>query len=265
MNGDDWLDALGRAARRQKQEKGEDEARWERLAEGKLSADEDAELRRLAAEDPEVAAKYEAYRPLGDDVKERIAARIGEALPAPEAKVAVLPRRSRAGVAFVAALAMAAGALVWMHRTADPGAMASLDDALPSYEMTVSGDRTTRAAGDAPAEAIVELHADSQVNLVLRPAKAIAGDIGVRGFLVQGGTAKAWAPPVQISKDGAVRISGAAGDIFGGPGEWDVALGVGRPSDLPDDPSIVAAEVAGAHHEHAFRLLVRKVRVVGAP
>lgn len=258
---DDWLDALGRAARGQTLERGEDEARWERLAEGTLSPEEDAELRRLAAEDPAAAEKYEAYRPLGDEVKERIAARIGEALPSPsEKKIVTLPGRKGAGLAFVAALAIAAGALLWV----DPP-RGSLDEALPPYALTVSGDRTTRGAGDAPADAVVELHADSRIEMVLRPAKAVTGEVGARGFLMQGGAAKAWAPPVQISNDGAVRITGGAGDLFGGPGEWEVVWAVGRPSDLPSDATDVAAEASGARRTHSWKLLTRKVRIVEAP
>ena len=258
---DDWLDALGRAARGQTQERGGDEARWERLAEGTLSPEEDAELRRLAAEDPAAAEKYEAYRPLGDDVKERIVARIAEALPpAPQKKIVALPRRKGAGVAFVAALAIAAGALLWVRPP-----LGSVDEALPSYALTVSGDRTTRAAGDAPAEGVVELHTDSRVDLVLRPAKAVTGEVGARAFLVQGGAAKAWAPPLQISNDGAVRITGGAGELFGGPGEWQVVLAVGRPRDLPSDATDVAAEANGARRTHSWKLLTRRVKIVEGP
>jgi hypothetical protein len=43
--------------------------RWRKLAEGTLSAEDEAALRELARASPEARRLYETYRPLGDDFR----------------------------------------------------------------------------------------------------------------------------------------------------------------------------------------------------
>ncbi len=73
MNKDSILSELGALARQE----GEAESplldeRWDRLAAGTLTAEEDAELRALAASSDEAREAYEAFRPLGADFQARV-------------------------------------------------------------------------------------------------------------------------------------------------------------------------------------------------
>ena len=64
---------LGHLAREESEaEKRRLDERWDRLAAGTLSAEEEAELRALAAASPEAARAYEAFRPLGADFQARV-------------------------------------------------------------------------------------------------------------------------------------------------------------------------------------------------
>ena len=76
--------------------------RWDRLAAGTLTADEEAELKALAESSPEAREAYEAFRPLGADFQARVvsaikAERADETPSAPtEPRPRVLPfRRAR--------------------------------------------------------------------------------------------------------------------------------------------------------------------------
>src|SRR5947199_10745972 len=73
MNMDDrLLKDLGDLARREDEdERARLDERWDRLAAGTLTAEEDAELKALAASSPEARETYEAFRPLGADFQAR--------------------------------------------------------------------------------------------------------------------------------------------------------------------------------------------------
>src|SRR5690349_2865096 len=73
MTEDELLKELGDLARREQEaELAFLDERWDRLAAGTLSAEEDAELRALAASSPEIGEVYEAFRPLGADFQARV-------------------------------------------------------------------------------------------------------------------------------------------------------------------------------------------------
>src|ERR1700704_3282793 len=62
--------------------------RWDHLAAGTLTAEEEAELKALAESSPEDRETYEAFRPLGADFQ----ARVVSAINAERAKPAEAPR-----------------------------------------------------------------------------------------------------------------------------------------------------------------------------
>jgi hypothetical protein len=256
MEADDLLGQLGRHVR-------DDDASvdpiWERLARGELSAREDEELRARAAADPEIAALYEAYRPLSSDVTARLAERATAALSTPgraPERGRVLPWR-RVVLAVAAPLAAAAALVLVLHRPVEPPA-----SPLPAYALAVTGgDRATRSS-EASAQDAIDLHAGSHLEIVLRPSTAVDGSIAVKAFLVQGDLARPWPVPMDRSSDGAVRVSGTAGALMGVPaGSWDLVFVVGRDG-MVVDPAEVTRAVKGAAGAHPWQLLERHVRLL---
>lgn len=94
--------------------------------------------------------------------------------------------------------------------------------------------------------------------MVIEPTGQVTGAIGVRGFLVQGDSVRPWDPPVEVVRGGTVRVEGPVERLFAGvpPGEWDVALAVGRPETLPT----AAVDVLRAHGTDAGAAAWRLVR-----
>src|ERR1700722_4539121 len=80
MNSDPLLRSLARVAGEDAMLENENN-RWEALARGELSVEEETEMKRQALADPTVAALYEAFRPLTSDTKARIAERLAEEGP----------------------------------------------------------------------------------------------------------------------------------------------------------------------------------------
>jgi hypothetical protein len=267
---DPILADLARIARDEAAARAED-PRWERLARGELSAADEAEIRRQAAGDPEIAALYEAFRPLSDETKGRIADRVlaAEASRHGHGTARVVPFRPLRRAAIVAIpLALAAAVALWVARPpTDTGAVASADAPLPEYALGVTGgDRATRS-GDAPhGNGAIELRRESRLELVLRPSKPITGAVAARGFLVQGADARAWNPAMEVSGDGAIRAAGPAGAFLGVPaGAWDVVLVVGRAGGLPSDPQLVVKAMADRAGQPPWQTFVTHVRLVDGP
>src|SRR5215218_8487003 len=79
MSEDRLLRELGHLA---KEEEGAEKARlderWDRLAAGTLTADEEAELRALAETSPEAGDAWEAFRPLGPEFQARVVEKIAK-------------------------------------------------------------------------------------------------------------------------------------------------------------------------------------------
>ncbi len=220
MKDDDLLKALGAAAR-------EDDAKTRR------------ELEEIAAGDEDAA------RPLDDAARGRIAARLAEATgtksvttaksakttkPDPPPNVILLRRAAW----IVAPLAMAAAVLLWISR---PGVIT----ALPEYELAlVGGDQTTRATPAQLRGDTLRVHTGARVQISARPATMPDGEIAARAFLIEGGAARVWDVPIEISPEGAARIAGDAGAIFPAQsGDWDVVIALGHPGSLPTAPMVV--------------------------
>jgi hypothetical protein len=261
MNSDDLLGALGRVAR---EEAEAEDPRWERLARGELTAAEEAELRKQAETDPEIAMRYEAYRPLDREARERIVARLSGAGGGGR----VVPIRAWRRIAAVALpLAAAAAVVIWVERRGtEPPTLAS-NDVVPAYSLAATGGDRPARSGDTPAAGgPLDLHRESRLEIVLRPATAAPDGVAVRTFLVKDGAARPWSPAVQRSGDGALRVAGAAGALLGVPaGTWDLAFAVGREATLPSDPGAVAAAVANPGAPRAWQLLVQRVHLVDEP
>jgi hypothetical protein len=256
-------DLLGDLARAEREEQASADPRWEKLARGELSPSEVAKIRAEAEQDPEVALLFEAYRPLSDATKAQIAERVlPRGVKSSATGARVLPWRRAAWVALP--LAAAAGLAVWIGRSS-PEPVAMTTAGAPDYVLSVTGgDRAQRS--NAPRGAgLVELQGDSKLELVVRPSAPVSGPVTVRAFLVQGGVARAWAPRMDHSSDGVVRVTGTAAELLGGaPGTWDVAFAVGPADSVPADPAVIAAALGADAASRPYQLLVTRVRVVDA-
>lgn len=265
---EDLLQELGRAGR-----EGLDvpaDRRWDALSAGELSEEDAAALEALAKLSEEGREAYEAFRPIDEAARARMAESAlaaagvavkpeGERAPSKDAratsepandagaKAEVIPLRARRrGIAMAVAAALAAAA-AWA--VVGPGAT----PALPGYSMKVSGEHDQRAA-PAPAGDVARLGPGARLTLVLRPDRAVSGPVAVRGFVSRGAGWEPWRVPAQVAPDGAVRIAGAREELFPGAtsGHLMIAVAVGRAEALPTDP-----DAAG----HGVRVLRARVEL----
>lgn len=255
---EDLLHELGRAGR-----EGLDvsaDRRWDALSAGELSEEDAAALEALAKGSEEGRAAYEAFRPIDEAARAKMAAaalaeagvtvkREGESAPAKDgpahdtpandahAKAAVTPLRSRLGLVGAVAAALAAAA-AWA--VVGPGAAPGL----PAYSMKMTGEREQRA-DPPPAGDVARLGPGARLTLVLRPDRAVKEPIAARGFVSRGAGWEPWRVPMQIAPDGAVRIAGAREELFPGAaaGTLTIAVAVGRAADLPADPDAASRSV----------------------
>jgi len=239
MSDDDlWLRELAQVNREQQAEEqtGLDE-RWDRLASGDLSQEEEAELRALAATSAEAREAYEAFRPLGPEFQASVVQAIqkqgfapqAEAAPVkPPARLLPFPRRT---VQFAGWSAVAAAAAAMVMLLVRP-------PALPVYSVTaLTGVRTMR--GEEPDPAKVPVFVPGPFHVVLTPAVGFSGKgLEAQCFLLRGQDCRPL--PVQTLIDeakGGVKIDGSvAPDIP--PGTWTLWAVVGRQGKLPDPSAL---------------------------
>ncbi|WP_437680884.1 hypothetical protein [Sorangium sp. So ce131] len=295
MTDDELLKALGRAAR---EEDRASDPRWSARAQGTLAPGDRDALEAQAQRSAEDQGAWEASRPLDSEARSRIADRILAGLEADagergaettgspsraqgtsaagEGRVIPLPaKRGRAPwMIAAAALAAAAAALVFVRLSpegdgdrprgllGDPGALALLP--VPAYSVEVAGgeleQRTTNHGAGAPG--IARLGPGSRLEIALRPTTRVEGPVAVRGFLIQGGTARPWDVRADVSEQGAARIEGDTETLFRGvpAGEWEIALAIGRPEALPSEPAdVLRAQQQEAPRASALRLIRLKV------
>jgi hypothetical protein len=250
---DQTLRALGRRARQQL------EARtraWEAVAHGERGEEEVAAERLAAGDAPEVVASARAiFRPLDDaehaalveGLLVRHAAAHGSGSPA----MVVEPAANDSGRrGWVAALAVAAAvALAWWLVPGDPGSPTSPDApvvahaSIPAYASleTEGGLAAFRSRPAADAGAVHRYRADTKIEWRVRPEVAVDGAIGARLFAFGRGVAEQLPAEelVEVSAAGAVRVAGRFGALGLSPGAWTVAIVVGRPAALPNDPALV--------------------------
>lgn len=218
MNDEELL--AGVAAKAREEEEDPKLAVLDRLARGEPVRDEE-----LAGIDPQVVAMF---RPLSNEAESRIADRI-----APK-KSNVRRVDFRKYVPLVAAAAAVLLFFVWpRHRDAQ----------LPGYTFELSGNVAEVRAGDPQVvEARATVNKDGTLDIVLRPKEKVEGPIAVRCTLVRDGKPRAWTPPVQISKEGSVRISGAVKELFPDvTAPWDVLVAIGPESALPAAGTLFSA------------------------
>jgi hypothetical protein len=249
MTDDELAKALGSAARR---DPDRDRAeRWERYAAGELDADARAALAAQADADGDVDA-IDALRPLDAAIVAKVEARI-----AGRARGRVVSLEARR--AFTVAAALLTFAAAFGTFVARPRARG---DALPSYALEVEGGDVASRGSAGPAATSRVVTPASSIEIVLRPAARVSGDVDVVGAIEVAGGVRAWSPPWTVASSGAVRIAGAASTLIPGvDGDVTLVVAVGRPAALPRDAASIAALASAAD-----RTVVRvSLRVRAAP
>ena len=256
MSEDDLLRKLGQVAR---EEAGETrpplDERWDRLTAGTLSAEEEAELRRLAASSEDARAAYEAFRPLDEAFHARIVAAI-----AAQASEAGTEARSRSQ--SEAQAAQPRGKLLpfrpAVRRLAAWGATATAAAAtlaalllrvppLPVYAMELSGgSRITRGE----SAGVPELAPGDRFQAILRPDTAVprAKSLRTRAFLLRGEEVRQVEVDSELDANGSVRVTGTL-DPSLPAGSWTLWLVVGRRGALPDPADLRSLTAARAERQ----------------
>ena len=197
--------------------------------------------------------------PFDGAAEERIAAKILGKSEARPTAVVIRPPRARWLYAAAPLAAAAAAVLFVATRGSSPGAP-------PAYELSVVSVNDTRDPA-SPKQSATELSVDpdGELDLVVRPVAPVK-DARARAFLVRSGDVKPWLVPLQISEEGAVRISGMTRLLFPSTVEpYDVVIVVAVGDALPSEP--VAAKLAagpGAGTTNV-RIIRAHVRFFAAP
>ncbi len=237
MNKDQLLGELGGLARREGEaEKARLDDRWDRLAAGTLTPEEDAELKALAESSPEARETYEAFRPLGADFQARMvsainAERAGDApqVAPSEPRSRVLPFRRavrRIEVWLGASAAVAAGVFFFLRTPA-------VLPPLPGYVLASSpgGPSEYRGPESGPVAP------GSPVELRVRPQRAVRGKVEAHGFLsCGGGDLSPWSlKPLDINENGFMILQGILGKDVRPGSSCEVWIVAARPGKVPGD------------------------------
>jgi hypothetical protein len=263
MNDDRILQSLGDLARREGEaDRARFDERWDRLAAGTLSPEEDAELRALAATSPELREAYEAFRPLGPDVQARIVEKVAELVPAPVPQPLPFYRRAAARriEVWLGSAAAIAAALFLVIRIWIPGAP------LPPYQVDpVLGVQSQRGEPTATSGLPVFVPG-SLLTVSARPSKPVEGPVEARGFVrpLSGGGAVVPLdpqPPFKI-ENGAVRLRATLGqEIRLTSGDWRLWIVVGRPGKIPTASALAEELRAGRTGRADWQALLADLRV----
>jgi hypothetical protein len=272
MSEDPLLRELGRLAQEEKEaEDARRDERWDRLAAGTLSAEEDAALRALAATSPAAREAYEAFRPLGADFQARVVGALESELR--RAAAAAEPREARSRLlpfrpatwrlaGWLGAAAVAASGLFLVVR--GPAA----PPPLPLYSAKLSGGIQTLRGASSPAAGPQLFAPGSRLKLVVSPEYPVAGEVEARALLARGAEIVPWplAPRPDISVQGAVLLQGTIGeDIRLPPGPSRVWIVVGLQGKIPPAGELVTALRAGRMHNHHWRAVSADLSVADRP
>lgn len=236
MSEDSLLRELGQLAKEERERAlARFDERWDRLAAGTLTAEEEAELRALAAASPEAREAYEAFRPLDEEFRARLISRLasetenGTPREQPGARILSSPRWRRA-VPWAAGAAAAAAALLLLVHGPGPGSLPPV----PTYLAEVSGGTRTFRGEEGPSSGPHVFEPGDRFRVVLRPETSTADEsLEARWFLLRDGALRRPAARVQVDPGGAVQIEGSIGRDLQ-PGDWTLWAVVGREGELPD-------------------------------
>jgi hypothetical protein len=241
MNDDKFLQEIAQVSRElEAEERRRLDERWDRLSSGDLSAEEEAELRALAATSDEAREAYEAFRPLGADFQARVVQAIrkqAKVAPAPWAKLlSFLPHLQFAG--WSAAATAAAATLVFLLRS-----WAFLN--IPSLEVLAA----VQMRGELEPGEVKVFAPGDQIKVILRPQTAPPPHI--------------WPMDVgkeSINKNGVATMQCALKDNQR-PGRWTLLAVIGRRGMLPDSADLRFASTKGPIRARDWVALPEKILI----
>ncbi len=263
MSEDRVLRELGHLAKEEGEtEKARLDERWDRLAAGTLTPEEDAELRALAESSPEAREAYEAFRPLGAEFQARVVNEIAgeiekdkpETEP-PQTRARLLPFRPATlrRVGWLTTAAAAAGLFLLLR---GPATLP-----LPEYRAELSGGiKTFRGEGGTSAEPQVFAPGD-RFQVILRPKTETLGKgLEVRCFLLRDRELRHLEVRSQIDPRGSVKVEGSlARDLW--PGIWTLWAVVGRQSELPNAADLRSFAARGTIRQRDWVGVPRKILI----
>ena len=223
------LKELGDLARQQEEaERARLDERWDRLSAGTLTAEEETELKALAASSPEAMEAYLAFKPLGAEFQARVVSAINfqpEPVPppVPPPPPPQPPFWRRIEVRVITAAAVAAG--LYFFVPWPPSSPLQLNYGSPAISIP------SEFRGGEPGLATP----GSEVDLLVRPQTAIDGrGLAVRGYLAHAGSGeiRPWELKSEVSKLGVVTLHGTLGKELS-PGIWTLWIVIGRKDKLP--------------------------------
>lgn len=236
-----------------REEDGADKARfderWDRLAAGTLTPEEEAELRALAETSPEAREAWEAFQPLGPEFQARVVERIAAELPKGKwGRLLHFPPAVRIG-GWVTAAAAAAALFVVLRPSAPlPGyAIASISGG--ASEMRGEQEEIVRSPGD-------------RFEMILQPDTAVTGakSLEARSFLVRDGEWRPVEARSHFEPNGVVKLEGSIADDLQ-PGAWTLWAVVGRAGELPDLAELQSLSAKGEIRQRNWVGMSKDIRI----
>ena len=186
---------------------------WDALAAGALDPADVQRLQRQAEEVEELRARWEAFRPLDEELRAKIARDVEHRTSAGASPPLAGRRRSLwiRPPAIVGAVALAA-ALLLSRLPDQPVEVVGppiITSTLSRGEQAYRGSPDDHATEDLPA-----FRPSTALAWNLRPDQARPG-VEAECFLEVDGEREAWTPPVQLGERGGVLIQGPAGALLG--------------------------------------------------
>jgi hypothetical protein len=244
MRSDRLLRDLGDLARKEAEaEQARLDERWDRLAAGTLTTEEETELKALAASSPEAREAYEAFKPLGAEFQARVMSAINAQRESEkrQREPTFWPVVRRMEFWFGAAAAMAAGVFFLVLR---PAPMLT-----SGYQADLEGGfKTTRGVEAAPPEGKQVFTPGSPFNLEVNPKQPLEhhGEVKARAYLSHSAGWEDLRPlgledKFEPGETGSVRLAATMGedDLKVPPGDWIFWAVVARKS-LPEAKEVQA-------------------------
>jgi hypothetical protein len=251
---DRMLRELGELARQEDEaDQARFDERWDRLAAGTLTAEEEAELAALAASSPEGKEAYEAFRPLGANFQARMVAAAGAELAGapqnepvePPAPVLPFRRVARRVEVWLGAAAAVAASLFFLVRTPDLSS---------GYEASLEGGfKTDRGSETISAKEPRIYGPGSLLTLSVNPKQPLKqpGKVSSKAFLSSSAGRKDLIPlrpepRFRTADTGSVILEATVGkDIKIPSGDWILWAVVARPDSMPTLAEVQTRLLAG--------------------
>lgn len=238
MSEDRILRELGRLAKEEKEaEQARFDERWDRLAAGTLTPEEDAELRTLAESSPEAREAYEAFRPLGPEFQAWMVNKIAKLQPKPQPfwdrllRLLPFPPPTLRFAGWLTAAAATAAYVVMFLLPPAPL------PALPAYTLAEISGGSRAMRGEATE--VPDFAPGDSFRVVLRPDTTVirAKSLKAQALLLHGRELHDLEVENHIEPNGVVTLEGSL-DRALQPGAWTLWAVVGRPGKLPDSEDL---------------------------